>query len=110
MIGAGLDWAENENPPKSLTPGDNQLSIVGFNLIQIYRVQSKIVLSIRSLDNTTGEWAFSKLESLKPLKLKIPRSSRLRGIIMSIVGFNQVKDRTNSCQNNRLQYKNVIKP
>ncbi len=25
---------------------------------------------------------------LKPLKVKIPRSTRLRGIVMSIVGFN----------------------
>ena len=27
---------KNENPPKSLTTGDNQLSIVGFNLVQRY--------------------------------------------------------------------------
>jgi len=79
MITVGLDWAENENPPKSLTPGDNQLSIVGFNLIQIYRLQPKIASSIRSLDNTTGEWAFSKLESLKLLKIENPPKFSTKG-------------------------------
>ena len=40
---------KNENPPKSLTPGDNQLSIVGFNLVQRYTSasQNSVVKSVK---------------------------------------------------------------
>ncbi len=44
----------------------------------------------RPLDKIGVQWALRKLErfSGNGLKVKIPRSTRLRGIFMSIVGFN----------------------
>jgi hypothetical protein len=79
---------KNENPPKSLTTGDNQLSIVGFNLIQRYIVNGKVGSSNRQGENSSDKWPICRIRSPAGLKLKIPRSTRLRGIIMSIVGFN----------------------